>query len=209
MKIAQNIIGKRFGRLIVVKRTSKPGAGAVRWQCRCDCGGETNCSTPVLEKGKSRSCGCLANELTAARSRTHGGSKTAEYRTWCSIISRCENPRQPSFERYGARGIKICKRWRNSFSAFISDMGNKPFPRATIDRMDNLKGYSPDNCRWADYKTQAANMRSNHLISFAGETKILTAWAIQYGIKQPTLRRRLKKGWPTEKALMAPLWGRL
>jgi hypothetical protein len=116
---------------------------------------------------------------------------------------RCLNPKSDSYHKYGARGISICERW-NVFENFLSDMGPRPSPRHSIDRIDNNGNYEPGNCRWATIDQQSYNKRSNILISALGITLHLKKWSDRTGISATTIRNRLKKGWPTDMAVSAP-----
>jgi hypothetical protein len=115
------------------------------------------------------------------------------------MISRCINANRPDYKHYGGRGITVCSRWRNSFSDFLSDMGEKPEGKS-IDRIDNALGYEPGNCRWATKHQQMQNTRTNRQISFGGETLTLGEWARRLGIRHESLRTRLEN-WPIERAL--------
>ena len=131
----------------------------------------------------------------------HGMSTSKIYRLWCSMISRCTNPKVPSYKHYGARGITICKRWRN-FENFYADMGERPYDR-TLDRIDNNGPYAPENCRWALREEQSHNSRRPTWITFNGETKNLSQWAKTLDIDVSSLLLRLEK-WPLEEALTKP-----
>jgi len=133
------------------------------------------------------------------------GRPTIEYRTyriWNAMLQRCTNPKQVSYERYGARGIKVCERWIHSFDNFLSDMGEMP-PGRSIDRIDTNGNYEPSNCRWATIKEQNRNMRTNRNVSFNGITMTLGAWAERIKIKGQTLKYRLDN-WPLQEALTTP-----
>jgi hypothetical protein len=151
--------GQRFGKLSVVGLHPERDARNRNrlWICRCECGGETLAAGSDLVRGHSTSCGCERN-----RGR-HGMAKHGKvhplYRAWSDLNSRCSNPNHQSWEYYGGRGITVCQRWRDSFEAFASDMGARPTPRHSIDRIDNDRGYEPGNCRWATASEQMRNRR--------------------------------------------------
>lgn len=130
--------------------------------------------------------------------------RTPEYRIWCAMKTRCYNPNASNYEFYGGRGITVCDRWRKSFENFLTDMGPRPFPDASIDRYPDPDGpYSKENCRWATKKEQSQNSRKSRMLSYNGETLCLLDWAKRLGITHSTLRVRLEQ-WPIEKALTAP-----
>lgn len=124
-----------------------------------------------------------------------------DYGVWCGMLYRCRNSRD---KNYGGRGIAVCERWqgRGGYHRFIEDMGPRPSPSHTLDRIDNSKGYCPENCRWATPKEQNRNMRTNRFITFGGETKCVVDWAEEAGLRPWTLIRRLDRGWPMNKALI-------
>lgn len=206
MPPALNLIGERFGRLVVVARLGTIH-GRVYWSARCDCGNETKSSTNDLRSGDSKSCGCLrADTLQAARLK-HGESgyvKTPEYRAWLQMKQRCYNPRTRCFDRYGGRGIKVCDRWLESFVDFLADMGRRPEQCTTIDRIDNDGDYTPRNCAWATNGAQARNRSSNRAIEFRGETLLLVEWVERLGLRYETVRYRLNRGWAAEDAFTKP-----
>jgi hypothetical protein len=162
---ALDIANRRFGRLTVVKFAESTPHGRL-YECRCDCGALHRVQGASLAAGRIRSCGCLRRELVAAKNTTHGLTYTAEYRSWSHIIDRCTNPNCPDYKWYGARGITMCRKWRRSFVAFLHDVGPRPSPRHSIDRIDNdgpytgpCAKYPNGNCRWATPKEQRNNQR--------------------------------------------------
>jgi hypothetical protein len=152
-----NLVGQRFGKLVVVKLTRKSGFRA--WECRCDCGGRSIASAGLLRSGKPRSCGCGVGERTAAANLTHGQTRTHAYNSWLAMRQRCENPRHPNFRTFGGRGIKVCKRWRR-FENFLADMG--PGKKGLLCmRIDWDKNYSPSNCQWTPRGAKPSKVRSD------------------------------------------------
>ena len=135
----------------------------------------------------------------------HGLSKTPLFRTWSNAKSRCYDENSKPFKDYGGRGITVCAEWRNDFHAFYDWAMESGYKRGlTLDRIDNDKGYSPDNCRWSTVKEQANNRRSCRKIEFCGETKTISEWAESIGVRRDTLERRFLNGWSVEKALTTP-----
>ena len=193
MATVAELIGQRFARLTVVRRIGSDNGKAL-WECLCDCGKTTSTTTGSLRKGNTRSCGCLKLQVTGDVHRTHGMSRSSEYRIWCLMRSRCGNPDNQDYKDYGGRGIEVCQRWRESFVAFFADMGPKPFPRAEIDRIDNNGNYEPGNCRWTDRKTQTRNKRNNRIVEYKGEARCIAAWSDLTGISQRALSKRLHRG---------------
>lgn len=150
-----DMTGTRFNRLVVLRPVpERSGNGQVRWLCKCDCGREKSVSGDSLRRAFVQSCGCLQLETATS----HGMHGTTEYRCWSAMLSRCNNARHRGFKDYGGRGIKVCERWRK-FENFLADMGNRPSPTMSIDRINNDGDYEPGNCRWATSKQQIHNRR--------------------------------------------------
>lgn len=202
---AANLVGRRFGRLVVIAFSGeRDKRGAVIWDCLCDCGNSHRAITQDLKRHSIYSCGCLARELSSDRLRKHGLGDTDEYNIWERMISRCHNPDDSNYHHYGARGIAVCQRWRESVEAFIADMGKRPSRRYSIDRIDNNRGYEPGNCRWATDQQQARNNRKNRLLTYQGETLCISEWTERLGFKPYTIQNRLHYGWTVEETLSTP-----
>ena len=197
----EDITGKKFGRWTVLQYADKRG-GTPYWMCRCECGTVREVTRVSLGRW-SNSCGCLKNERAAELKTRHGRYETGEYNSWHSMLQRCTNPNNPSYHRYGGRGITVCPEWRQSFQAFYEDMGCRP-PDHTLERVDNAGDYNKDNCVWATKKEQQRNKRTNRLLTFQGETLCLVEWAQRIQLDEGTIRARLRLGWSVELALTAP-----
>lgn len=153
------MVGFVSGRLTVVSQHSQKPGGEYLWLCRCECGGSSISAGYELRSGHTRSCGCLAKEALSRRMKKHGLSHLPEFKIWMGMIRRCTDRKMINYDRYGGRGIKVCDEWAESFANFYRDMGNRPSPKHSIDRINNEKGYSADNCRWATASEQAQNKR--------------------------------------------------
>lgn len=186
--------GQRFGRLTVVGYVNNKAV-----HVRCDCGNEKKVQAGALRRGATTSCGCLRAEQLSARRLKHGMTDTPEHSTWMRMRQRCEDPNNVSFRLYGGRGIKVCDRWRKSFANFLADMGPRP-AGASLYRINPNGDYAPENCRWATPTEQCNNKRANVRIEFRGRVQTVAEWARELGIKDATLRRRLRMGEPVEKA---------
>ena len=134
------------------------------------------------------------------REKNHRLSGNSEYYAWQAMVQRCYNPNHPSYKYYGTRGITICKRWRDNFTAFYEDMGRRP-DGLTLERKDNDRNYEPSNCKWGTWKEQHRNTRRNHVIEFNGKKMCVTDWAGEVGLGRSTLMGRLDHGWNIERAL--------
>jgi hypothetical protein len=198
-----NLLGRRFGRLVVVAKAPSRGSSAC-WECQCDCGTSVVVRGGNLVAGHTKSCGCCQRESARAARTTHGMSKSQEYKIWRGMLDRCENPNHTFYHLYGGRGIEICEEW-HCFESFYADMGARPSPKHTLDRIDNDGGYSPANCRWATSVQQQGNRTNSRILTFRGESMCLAAWARRIGCSEEVIRARLKSGWSIERALTTPV----
>lgn len=201
-----DITGNKYGKLTVIRRAESAPKGITRWECKCDCGNVVIVRGGNLKNGAVKSCGCLISTNNKNRS-THGMSGSRLYQDWANIKSRCYNPKNPAYKRYGARGITMCCDWYNSFDAFAKwALSNGYKDNLTIERIDNDKGYSPDNCKWISKGEQAGNRGSNISISFNGETHNLSEWCKIYQKNYQLVYNRIHKyKWTFERAIFEPV----
>lgn len=198
---AHNLIGERFGRLVVIGRSpNRAGETNAIWLCRCDCGNESEVRSGSLKNGGTQSCGCLCRDRVIAAKTTHRMTKSREYRCWRGIKQRCNNPNDRGYKNYGGRGIRVCGRWNESFERFFEDMGEAP-EGMSLDRIDNNGDYSPKNCRWATPETQHRNRRNNHVLTARGKSMIIWDWHKETGANRSTILSRLRRGWSHEEAI--------
>jgi len=198
MKTADVWVGLRVGKRLV---TGLNGVGckAVA-EVTCDCGSKGSVKVVNLHLGKS--CGCETRKrlFKHGQSPTTGRASSPEYRGWTMLRDRCNNENNRFFSSYGGRGIKVCPRW-DDFNAFLADMGPRPSPGHSIDRIDGDKGYEPGNCRWATATEQSRNRKNNIVLEHDGKRMCLSEWAAETGIGYATLQMRVRAGWPTHRAL--------
>lgn len=205
--IRLSMLGQVFGRwtvLAVADRRALPsGKTVLVYLCRCECGTERSVVGDNLRGGKSQSCGCLHREMVTK----HGSLRKqhrAVYNTWKLMRSRCNNPEDPAYRYYGGRGITVDPRW-DDFTAFLSDMGERPSPQHSIDRIDNNGNYTKDNCRWALPEVQNVNKRNT---VYVGDIPLATL-AREHGISYAALYDRIiSYGWPLREALSTPVGAR-
>ena len=222
-----DITGKTFAKLTVLRhdRTEKK---KTYWWVRCECGVEKAMRSDAFVGGKAKSCGCHSRYAPGhpPTTRTHGQSRTATYRAWKKMRDRCQNEKDRQYSYYGGRGIYVCRRWDTSAEAFLDDMGLRPSPSLSIDRMNNSGGYTcgkhelcddcreknaPANCRWATDREQAQNKRNNRNIEAFGETHCVTEWSRRLSIDTQVLFGRLNRGYTLEQAIAEPVgaWNRM
>lgn len=186
-----NITGKTYNYLTVLGYIGKG-----KWECKCKCGTVCIKRTGKITTGYTKSCGCISKD----NATTHGQSKSREYTIWSNIKARCYNKNNTSYERYGKKGIKMTKSWYFSFETFISDMGKAP-KGYSIERIDNSKGYSKSNCKWASSYEQALNRRSNLIITYRNENKPLKQWCDELHLNYKTIFARIVVlKWSVDKA---------
>lgn len=200
--ISINLTGKHFGRWIALGEKNRKGFVF----CKCECGTERDVRYWDLVKKKSRSCGCLRRDVTIKRNTTHGMSHHSRlWRIWVNMRTRCYNSNASYWDRYGGRGITVCKEWRDSFQSFYDWAINNGYSdKLTIDRINNDGDYEPSNCRWVTVREQSYNRSDNHLVTLEGTTLPLDKWSRKKGLNPKTVRDRLIRGWSYEKALNTP-----
>lgn len=204
MPYAKDQIGKRFGKLTVIRFAGRR-SGQARLICRCRCGTRTTVYWTNLQSGTTTSCGCYRKTRLLKHGEGRKGHQSTEYICWARIVGRCTNPKNTSWQWYGGRGIKVCARWRKSYEAFLADMGRRPSWAHSIDRIDVNADYRKSNCRWVTLKEQHRNRRCSHLVTFRGQTRTLMEWCRRTGLKYWTLAARLRAGWTIDDAITKPL----
>lgn len=202
-------VGSRVGRLTVLAAADpyiepKRQTKRRRWHCRCECGERIIAHEQLLKRGHTQSCGCLQRERTSAATSVHGycrmAKRSKEYRVWEAMHQRCGNPNANFYGDYGGRGIRICSRW-DTFENFLADMGERPGPKHTIDRIDNNGHYEPENCRWATKTEQSRNRRGLRMVMFRGRQLCLAEALEITGVSRGAFDGRIKRGWSVERAL--------
>lgn len=187
----RDLTGQEFGSL-----TAMEYIGGRKWKCECKCGRFTEVFRFNLLRRDSTSCGACGR---------HGMKNTPTYVSWEAMVQRCTNPNHVSYPQYGGVGVAICKRWRDSFAAFLEDVGERPGLEYSLDRFPNAAGnYEPGNCRWATQSQQHRNKKSNRLLTFRGETRCAIEWAEILNLPRTTLYNRLRRGWAVGRALTTP-----
>ena len=202
---AIDIIGKKFGRLTVISFSHSNGYRKY-YLCKCECGKEKIIYKGNLLAGRTLSCGCLQKEQ-ARKYNTLPDDRGRLHKILRLMIIRCEDTTSNRYCRYGARGITVCEQWKNDPESFCEwALSHGYSPGLTIDRIDNNKGYSPDNCRWSTPYEQSRNTSKNVYITYNGKTQTLKDWSKELGIKNTTLHSRIHYyGWSIEKAFTTPV----
>lgn len=212
---ALNMTGKKFGRLtgigpIEIVRHG-PKTTSVIWLFKCDCGNDRVAAAKLVASGNIKSCGCFKAETALANLPLpiHMQSASPEYDVWHTMKQRCGNPNATGYDRYGAKGIKVCDRWLNSFENFFADMGPRPAKGYTIDRWPNNDGnYEPENVRWATRKENQRNRKCTLIVTAFGRTGPLSSFVDDKAHYGRAFSRISVCGWPAEKAITAPLFTR-
>lgn len=194
MPVKEYVIGNKYGMLCVMSDAPYNEPYRRRVNCVCDCGKECAVALGNLKNGHTQSCGCHNSKVRVERSTTHGMTRTKEYKSYQKMMDRCYNPKDISYHNYGAKGIKVCARWRKGFQYFFEDMGFKPTPRMSLDRKKNNRGYCKSNCRWATSKQQNSNRGNNVWVIYKGDKMILSDCIELLGVYPSSVFRRLKKG---------------
>lgn len=205
-----DITGKRYGRLTVVKRWESLPSGHSKWLCVCDCGKTKIVEDSNLKHSDKISCGCWRKELYKENAKYRGESHNTLYIIWASMIRRCTNPKEQNYKYYGARGIKVCNEWvedKNGYFTFKNwALLNGWEEGLSIERVNVNGDYCPENCIWIPFSEQCKNKRTTHWITYKGKTMCLTDWANEYNINRYTLYCRLyRSGWSIDKALETPV----
>jgi hypothetical protein len=180
-----------------VKKESDPDHDYYR--CQCKCGAIRVVQGSKLRAGRWETCGCTF--------KTHGLEpwQKSLAAIWNGIIQRCTNPNCAAWPYYGARGIRVCERWADSFADFTTDIGPRPNSEASLDRIDNNGHYEPGNVRWASHDEQARNRRNNRVIAVGGREMCLSDWAAELGCSAVVIAQRLNAGWSEEVAVTMPV----
>lgn len=200
-----DLVGQVFTRLTVLENDGTRIRGSIGWKCLCSCGKITHVVGWDLKAGKAKSCGCYANDMRGTYTITHGRTETPEYVIWTDLFQRCYNKKRAAFKNYGGRGITVCERWQK-FENFLEDMGTRPALDYTLDRIDNDRGYSKDNCKWSTRIEQANNKRNNIWIDYKGTAKTICDWERFLNFNPHVLYQRIFiYKWDVEKAFNTPM----
>jgi hypothetical protein len=202
-------VGARVGSWTLIEYFKSVNGRRGRFLCRCDCGTEKTVDKLALSWGLSQSCGCQKPRLISERICGHGHTterrRSRTHRAWSGMKNRCYNANDRTFTRYGARGVSVCQEWRESFEAFLRDMGEHPGKGYSLDRIDSAGHYTPDNCRWATAREQCNNRRVTRFLTYKGETMPLADWARRLGCDHRTLHKRIDHGWSVDDVIGRPI----
>lgn len=197
MANVRDLRGLVFGQLTAISVAGRNKHGLLTWLCRCECGREHVVVGTSLTRGHTTTCGKHNLHLKQKYPLVYG--------VWNTMKQRCSNPNVASYKDYGGRGIKVCKRWVDSFEAFFDDMGDRPSPQHSIERRDNDGDYSPSNCFWAIKEVQVKNRRNNRMLTANGETLHMAEWARRLGCNPAAIIARLNSGMDEAEAVTKPV----
>ncbi|MDD3229598.1 MAG: hypothetical protein PHE09_10320 [Oscillospiraceae bacterium] len=210
MNKAHDITGNRYGSLVALSRVENRGKDTA-WLCLCDCGNKTVVKTPNLKNGHTKSCGCLKEKTSYRNNIKHGlsqnnGHIAKLYKLWSGIKDRCLNINNPHYKEYGGRGILICEDWVSDYEAFHKWAVSNGYKEClSIDRVNNNKGYSPDNCRFVTMTEQNRNKRNNITVEYRGRKMVLSELSEICGVNYKTLYKRVMSGWSVKDAAERPV----
>lgn len=202
-----DLTGRTFGRWTVLSETPKPEGSKPtmqsQWRCQCSCGKiKERVQYGGLVSGRSKSCGCYRSELLTLPAGTARSQKNnPTYRSWVNMKTRCFNLNHPSSKYYGQRGISVCPEWLTDYDRFLADMGKRPSPQHTLERIDSDGNYSKDNCCWAKRLAQSNNRRSSYAIPWKGQILTLIQICRKENVDYHTLRNRVAAGNPLEESV--------
>lgn len=199
----EDYTGQKFGKLTALEHVDTTSAGHQRYRFSCDCGGEITTRISKVVSGEVKGCGCLIGGIPK-HGDWRGNKPTPEWLAWALMKYRCLDPNHPAYPRYGGRGITVCDQWRESYENFLADMGRRPTPKHTLERIDNDKGYEPDNCRWATRTEQARNRSDTRWVVVNGVRMSAAEAADRAGMPRGLIWQRLKYGWSVDRALSTP-----
>ena len=203
----KDLTGLRFGKLVAVRPVGRSSRDGYYWECVCDCGGKKIALAMKLRSKTSpvKSCGCIPIGAKQKHGHAIKGSRAPEYTIWANMIRRCTDPNDSSYRRYGERGINVHPLYLD-YRNFIKDIGPRPTPKHSVDRINNDGNYEPGNIRWATRNEQARNRSDTRFVTFNGETRPAVEWAEVLNINKHTLLVRLYSlGWSVEDALTKPI----
>lgn len=201
-----NLVGQRFGKLVVVERLPTNRHGEIEWLCQCDCGNTHKATSYNLTQGRTTQCRqCMINQIACANTK-HNCSPKRLHEIWVNMKTRCHNQHYSLYHRYGGRGIKVCDEWEHSFANFREWALNNGYSKdLTIDRIDNDGDYCPENCKWSTVTEQSNNRISNRILVLNGEPDTMANWSRRTGIPYWVIQRRLYDlKWSDEKTLSTP-----
>jgi len=203
---ASEVIGVKYGMLTVESVDSISVTNYTKATCRCECGGTRTTDFKNLKRNPKINCGCTGRKTSTRSKEKHGMRWTPEYNCWLQIMSRCHNEKSDAYPLYGAVGIHVCERWRNSFADFYADMGDRPTPQHSIDRFPDLNGnYSPGNCVWSSKRDQRLHQKRTIFYEFRGESRPMVEWWEMLNLEKTALYQRIvKRSWSVEESISTP-----